>query len=70
MCVLQREAFELRELIEAITDTTDAVELEKNITDKIELEGNKLQKYLEKGDVEEMKRSAARLVYLSKVGVQ
>ena len=74
--MVQLEAFELREKIEAIRsegDLADAIELEKEIDSDIAREGETLDIYLDiafrdtgAADVETLKRSAARLMYLSK----
>ena len=68
--LIQLEAFELRENIENMQitgDIADAVELEKDIASRLAMEGVELERYLEEKDVEHMKLSAARIIYLSKV---
>lgn len=63
------EAFELRESIEEIKakgDIADAVELEKDVREKINREGHTIEKFMKDSEVENMKLSAARLIYLSK----
>jgi hypothetical protein len=62
----------MRESIESLKtsgwDLADAVEMEKDIACQLAKEGDKFQKYLEDNEHSNMKTSAARIIYLSKVG--
>lgn len=67
---MQVEAFELREAIEEVRargDITDALETEKQIASRIKRAGDNMELSLKIDDFENMKKSAARIIYLCKV---